>query len=86
MLWKIKKVPQAMTLLEKGHLANPHNLNLLVAKGRVFIRQANYKAAAEELTRALTIDASNLPILELRAELYKQLGEKAKLLADVEKS
>ena len=48
--------------------------------------QSNYKAAAEELTRALAIDDSNLPVLELRAALYEQLGEKAKFLADVEKT
>ena len=56
-----------------------------MAKGQILVTQSNYKAAAEELTRALAIDGSNLPILELRAALYEQLGEKAKALADVEK-
>ena len=54
-------------------------------KAKILVAQSNYKAAAEELTRALAVDGSNLPVLELRAELYVQLGEKAKALADVEK-
>ncbi len=77
-LVKIKKPPEALAVLEKGHLAVPDNIDLLVAKGRILVAQSNYKAAADELTRALAIDGSNLPILDLRAALYEQLGEKAK--------
>ena len=56
-----------------------------MTKGQILVAQSNFKAAAEELTRALAIDGSSLPILELRAAIYEQLGEKAKALADVEK-
>ena len=76
---------EALAVLEKGHSLAPDNIDLLLAKGQILITQSNYKAAAEELTRALAIDGSNLPVLELRAALYEQLGEKAKALADVEK-
>ncbi len=94
-LVKIKKLPEALAVLEKGHAVAPDNIDLLVAKGQIFVEQARtaeaaaaksaYKSAAEELSRALAIDGSSLPILELRAALYEQLGEKDKALADVEK-
>ena len=84
-LVKIKKLPEALAVLEKGHAVAPDNIDLLVAKGQILVTQSNFKAAAEELTRALAIEGSNQPILELRAALYEQLGEKAKALADVEK-
>ena len=94
-LVKIKKLPEALAVLEKGHAVAPDNIDLLVAKGQIFVEQARtaeaaaaksaYKSAAEELSRALAIDGSSLPILELRAALYEQLGEKEKALADVEK-
>ncbi len=85
LLLKSKKVPEALAVLEKGHVALPKNIDLLLAKGRIYVAQTNYKAATEELTRALAVNGSNVPILELRAALYEQLGEKVKLLADVEK-
>ena len=84
-LVKIKKLSEALSVLEKGHAAAPDKIDLLLAKGQILVAQSNYKAAAEELTRALAIDDKNLPILELRAALYEQLHEKAKALANVEK-
>ena len=70
----------------KGPRASPRTTSTCSwPRDRSSSRKSNYKAAAEELTRALAIDGSSLPILELRAALYEQLGEKAKALADVEK-
>ena len=84
-LAKTKRIPEALAALEKGHDIAPKNIDLLVDKAQLQLAQANYQAAAEELSRALAIEGSRLTLLELRAALYQQLGQKAKALADLTK-
>ena len=84
-LVKLKKLPEALAALEKGHAIAPDNVDLLVAKGQDLRR-------AEELQsrRRRTDPGAGDRRIEsadpgTRAALYEQLGEKAKALADVEK-
>ena len=53
-LIKNKKWPEALAVLEKAHEVAPDELDMLVAKGQILIAQSDFKAAAEELTRALS--------------------------------
>ncbi len=63
---------------------DPENIDLLVDRSRMSARLGDYRAAREDLDRALQVDPTRTDALTFRAAAWRQLGNNPRALEDVE--
>jgi putative PEP-CTERM system TPR-repeat lipoprotein len=70
------RLPQAITLMEKAHAAEPNNLRITVSLGDLYIRNNQPQKAMDLSNAEKGLAATSTEILSLKAAAYLALGQK----------
>lgn len=83
-LVRMKKYDEALVVLDKFREIDPKSVFPYVQQARIHVLQANFQAALHDLDQAVSRDSSNIEVLLLRAEMYHELKENVKAMADAD--
>lgn len=74
------RVPQAITLVEKAHAAEPTNLRLTASLGDLYIRSGSPQKALDLANLEKGPAATSIPVLSLKSAAYLAQGQKDKAI------
>ncbi|MBX9666889.1 MAG: tetratricopeptide repeat protein [Candidatus Obscuribacterales bacterium] len=77
------KTKEAITAYSTNHSKYPKNVNCLMCRGDLFLRQENYRSAINDFTKVLEIEPKSADAYIVRGRANSYVGDYSKAISDI---